>query len=57
MPRRQWGEEVGRGYELASSQWARQLHAKTRSGMEGPGTSTSSVGDLGPSGCTVSCEM
>lgn len=37
MPRRQWGEEVGRGYELASTQGARWLHAKTRSGVEGPG--------------------
>lgn len=41
MPRRQWGEEVGRGYELASTQWARWLHAKTRSGVEGPGVSMS----------------
>ena len=57
MLRRQWGEEVGKGYELASSPWARRLHARTRSGVECPGISISSLGDLGPSSCTVSCKM
>lgn len=35
MPRRQWGEEAGRRYELAPSQWAKWLHAKTRSSVGG----------------------
>lgn len=37
MTRHWWGEEAGRGYKLALSQWARWLHAKTRSGKGGPG--------------------
>lgn len=57
MSRHQWGEEVGRGYELASTQWARRLLAKTSSDVEGPGASTFSLGNLGPSGHTLSCKM
>lgn len=54
MSRHQWGEEVGRGHELASTQWARRLHAKTSSDVEGPGASTFSLGNLGH---TLSCKM
>lgn len=57
MPKQQWGEEAGRRYELAPSQWARWLHAKTRSGVKESWDKHILFGEPWLSGCTLSCKM